>query len=98
MLCKPANEVKEKRGIRPARTGTGKLSDCSTDLVELPASPHDGYDFARACSTGLNSGRPNPTRLGFRLRGNTVATDTNGFNLRLNSALKSKHNFFKFSP
>ena len=39
MLCKPANEVEEKRGIRPARTGTGKLlvhyQECTRTAQQL---------------------------------------------------------------
>jgi len=64
--CDLVNEGKQKSGAY-APPGQGLVLShalprvqvgCSTALVELPASPHDGWIFARSCSTGLNSGRP----------------------------------------
>jgi|YNPMSStandDraft_2_1061718.scaffolds.fasta_scaffold28776_2 hypothetical protein len=48
----------------------GRVADCSTFTVELPASSRDGFlgsplglrSSTRARSTGFTSGRPNPTK------------------------------------
>jgi len=76
-------------------------ADCSTFVVELPASSQDGFlgsllglrSSTRACSTGFTSGRPNPTRLDYRLYkilSKLIKTD---FDLHPYSIFKLKHNF-----
>jgi len=51
---KKAGHTPRLNGGFQASTALLKVhADCSTFTGELPASQHDGYSFARACSTGL---------------------------------------------